>query len=248
MPAPSLGLTASFQGAPELKARLGAKLRNVRAVMERVPARLRRGPEGFSDQIGRREMIHLGARRRWTEPFFVHGALSAAARASEQVFWDAELGGAGGGQRITNNSALVTVSESVVGARLAALGNGIVSPAANFRDATGGFFQRQTPAALKAVKGIGPRKPRGGSRRASGAKATPGPFGRWHAMFWWVFYNYGVSLTDSQLRAGILTDPKNTGISNVTVAWFKDAVVEHVLGAGSLARGRANDPRNRRAT
>lgn len=248
MPAPALGVTLDFTGADALVAKLRERASDMSPALRPMVDYLRRGPQGFAAQISRRTCMHLDASRPWQEPHYARGGLPAAARAGEQPLWDAALGGAGSGQTVTRNTVRCLVFESVVAARSASLGNGVISTAGYFADVTGGWFQRQVAALLRAVKPANLNKwfrgARSGEKRPKVSGITA--FTRLYAMFWKVAFTFGYSLTEAELRSGVSTPPKNLGIPSSAIEHFKGLLVDHLLGAGSLARGRANDPRGGR--
>ena len=218
-------LTATFragfrpgQGQPaavvrEIQSRMRAPLAggSGRAVAKVI----RTGKGSLEEQIRRRTFLdERGAGHAWREPRYVRGGLPEAARAREQILWDAALGrSAASITRIEANRVAISVDERQVGAASAELGNKIVSSVPYFTFVTGGFNVRRTAATAQPVK---PSRSRANFPQA-----------RW-AMWWFLGLTFDLWLSDAALKRGIPTPPKNMGISPAVRKRALDSVLRYI--------------------
>lgn len=246
-------IDVDVRGAETLKKRLIAAARDLSPVMKLAPSIIRKGPGSISEQIQRRAyMAEDGSIRPWQEPSILpaSGRSNPRVLAGEEIMWRAARGESAASITRTGPAfAVVGVNDLLIRQEAARLGNEIVSGSPYFSFVTGEWSRRTSPApaiATKPTRRIG----RPGPRTGLAPKVRPENLTAYtvkYAMWWFLGYTYGIWLTESQLRAGVMTPPKNIGWNPVLIERLRDAVTDHVIAAaggdsGSTARGRANDP------
>lgn len=183
-------------------------------IMRKVPDIMRFGAGSLEQQI--RSRTHIapnGAMIRWKEPDYVRGGISRRAVALERVMFDAVLGRSTGGfTKVKRREVEIGVDDAVIRARSASLGNKIVSNTSYFGFVTGNFQQRTTPAKPVPTKKVRSRGGRGHMQ--------------W-AMFWFIFLNYGVWLSESEFGA-IQIPPKNMGVNPIMLRRISNAVGKYL--------------------
>jgi hypothetical protein len=189
---------------------LERRTKNTFPVMRKVPDIMRFGSGSLDQQIRTRTHIAPnGAMIRWKEPDYVRGGISSKTVELERVMFDAVRGRSTGGfTKVGRREVEIGVDDAVIRARSASLGNKIVSNTSYFGFVTGEFQRRTTPAKPVPTK---PVANRGGSGHM-----------RW-AMFWFIFLNYGVWLSETEFGS-IRIPPKNMGTNPIMLKRISDAV------------------------
>lgn len=244
-----LRIDVDVRGAETLKRKLLERAKDLSPVMRTMEAQIRRGPGSIADQIARRAYFaEDGSVRPWQEPSILPAGASAhpRVRAGEEIMWRAARGeSAASISRSGPRFALVGVNDLLVRQEAARLGNQIVSSASYFGFVTGDFSKRTSAAPALPAKPIA-RRP-GQKRTGRGGGPKPENLTRYtvqYAMWWFLGYTHGIWLTEAQLRAGIMTPPKNIGWNPVLLERIRDRVADYIVGASDFTeRGRANDPR-----
>lgn len=244
-----LRVAVDVRGAETLKRKLLERSKDLSPVMKYAPTLIRQGPGSIGEQIARRAyMAEDGSVRPWREPSILPASASAhpRVRAGEEIMWRAARGeSAASITRTGPRFAVVGVNDLIVRQEAARLGNQIVSSAEYFAFVTGNFSERTSPAPAQPSKPIA-RRP-GQKRTGRGGGAKPENLTRYtvqFAMWWFLGYTHGIWLTEAQLRAGIMTPPKNIGWNPILLERIRDRVADYIVGAQDFtSRGRANDPR-----
>lgn len=242
-----LAVSLDITGAQTLKRQLEERSRDLSSVMKLAPSLIRKGPGSIAAQIAARAYFaEDGSVRPWQQPSGIPASSHPRVLAGEEIMWRAARGESAAG--VTRTGALfaaVGVNDLLVRQEAARLGNQIVSSADYFGFVTGNFSERTSPAAAQPSKPIA-RLP-GQRRRSPSGRASPKPqnlaaYTVQYAMWWFLGYTYGIWLTEGQLRAGVMTPPKNIGWNPILIERIRDQVADYIVGPDFTARGRANDP------
>lgn len=249
-----LRIEVDTRGYNALEKRLREAARDLSPVMKLAPSMIRKGPGSISEQIQRRAYFaEDGSIRPWQEPAGLPaaGRSHPRVRAGEEILWRAARGeSAASITRVGPRFAAVGVNDLIVRQQAAQLGNQIVSSAEYFAFVTGNFSERTSAAPAqpsKPIRRIGRPKPGTGTGTPRHAIENLTPYTVQFAMWWFLGYTFGIWLTESQLRTGIMTPPKNIGWNPALIERFRDAVADHIIqkavgSTGATARGRENDP------
>lgn len=222
-----------------------ARIADLSPWAQQLPGIIRTGAGSLSEQRARRTFLDFGgSAHRWRESAYQQGIRDP----DEDLLFDAVEGRSPASvTTVTRDGCEIGVRDLVLKQLYAARGNKIVSTASYADFLLGGFSARTGPAPARPAKPVNPvtrnaRTPSGKPKRGG----RPKNITKWlseQAMYWKLGWTYGYWPTDAELRAGLLTYPKNMGFNPTLLGRAQDALLEHLLGAGRLARGAALDPR-----